>query len=94
MQRRFMCVDVEPGMKTAAAVAWEAAPKVSLLVPALSLLDRGCCSSVTRCIVAAPGVEATRAAAVVAAAAGVAAAGGGGGPQEAIRPSRWWTRIV
>ena len=90
-----MCVDVEPGMKTAAAVAWEAAPKVSLLVPALSLLDRGCCSSVTRCIVAAPGVVAAARAAVVAAAsaAGVAAAGGGG-PQEAIPPSRWWSRIV
>ena len=29
-----------------------------------------------------------------AAAAGVAAARGGGGPQEAIRPSRWWSRIV
>ena len=41
-----MCVDVEPGMRTAAAVAWEAAAKISLLVLALSLLDRGCCSSV------------------------------------------------
>ena len=29
-----------------------------------------------------------------AAAAGVAAVRGGGGPQEAIRPSRWWSRIV
>ena len=46
------------------------------------------------CIVAAPGVAAARAAAVAAAAAGVAAARGGGGPQEAIRPSRWWSRIV
>ena len=33
-------------MRTAAAVAWEAAAKISLLVLALSLLDRGCCSSV------------------------------------------------
>ena len=41
-----MCVDVEPGMRTAAAVAWEAAAKISVLVLALSLLDRGCCSSV------------------------------------------------
>ena len=41
-----MCVDVEPGMRTAAAVAWEAAAKISLLVLALSLLDGGCCSSV------------------------------------------------
>ena len=28
----FMCVDVEPGMRTAAAVAWEAVAKISLLV--------------------------------------------------------------
>ena len=43
-----MCVDVEPAMRTAAAVAWEAAVKISLLlVLALSLLDRGCCSSVS-----------------------------------------------
>ena len=41
-----MSVDVEPEMGTAAAVAWEAAPKVSLLVLAVSLLDRGCCTSV------------------------------------------------
>ena len=41
-----VCVDVEPGMRTAAAVAWEAAAKISLLVLALSLLDGGCCSSV------------------------------------------------
>ena len=34
----FMCVDVEPGMRTAAAVAWGAAAKISLLVLALSLL--------------------------------------------------------
>ena len=32
-------------MRTAAAVAWEAAAKISLLILALSLLDRGCCSS-------------------------------------------------
>ena len=67
-QRRFMCVDVEPGMRTAAAVAWEAAAKISLLVLASSLLDRECCSSVTRCIVAAPADAAARAAAVAAAA--------------------------
>ena len=81
-------------MRTAAAVAWEAAAKISLLVLALYLLDRGCCRSVTRCIAAALGVAAARAAAVAAAAAGVAAARGGGGPQEAIRPSRWWSKIV
>ena len=77
-----MCVDVEPGMKTAAAVAWEAAAKISLLVLAFYSLDGGCCSSVycgsTGCCAAA-----------VAAAAGVAAAREGGGPKEAIRPSRW-----
>ena len=39
-------VDVEPGMRTAAAVAWEPAAKISLLVLTLPLLDRGCCSSV------------------------------------------------
>ena len=42
----FLYVDVEPGMRTAAAVTWEAAAKMSLLVLALSVLDRGCCSSV------------------------------------------------
>ena len=31
-----MCVDVESGMRTAAAVAWEAAAKISLFVPVLS----------------------------------------------------------
>ena len=46
------------------------------------------------CIAAAPGDAAARAPAVVAAAAGVAVARGGGGLQEAIRPSRWWGRIV
>ena len=35
-----MCVDVEPGIRTADAVAWEAAAKTSLLELALSLLDR------------------------------------------------------
>ena len=46
------------------------------------------------CIAASPSVAAARAAAVAAAAVGIAAARGGGGPQEAIRPSRWWSRIV
>ena len=41
-----MCVNVKQRMRTAAAVAWEAAAKKSLLVLVLSLLDRGCCSSV------------------------------------------------
>ena len=41
-----MCVHVKPGIRTAAAVSWEAAAKTSLLVLALSLLDRRCCSSV------------------------------------------------
>ena len=40
-----MCVDVKSGMSTAAAVAWETAAEISLLVLAFSLLDRGCCSS-------------------------------------------------
>ena len=66
-----MCVDVKPGMRTAAAVAWEAAAKTSLLALALSLLDRGVAAA---CIAAAPGVAAARAAAVAAVAAGVAAA--------------------
>ena len=40
-------VDVEPGMRTAAAIGWETTAKISLLVLlALSLLTRGCCSSV------------------------------------------------
>ena len=94
-----MCIDVEQGMRTAAAVGWQAAAKIPLLVLALSLLDRGCCSSVycssTRCCSSTgTGVAAARAAAIAAAAAGVAAARGGGGLQEAIRPSRWWSRIV
>ena len=63
-----MCFDVEPGMRTAAAVAREAAAKISPLVLALSLLDRGVAAA---CIAAAPGVAAARAAAVPAAAAGV-----------------------
>ena len=41
-------VDVEPGVTTAAAVAWEAGAKISLLVLALSLIGRGCCCSVNR----------------------------------------------
>ena len=76
-------------MKTAAAVAWEAAAKISLLV----LLAFYFCSLegvAAACIAAAPGVEAARAAAV-ASAAGVAAAQRGGGPEDAIRPSRWWS---
>ena len=47
-----------------------------------------------RVLQAAPGVAAARAADIVAAAAGVTAARGDGGPQEAIRLSRWWRRIV
>ena len=68
--------DVEPGMRTAAALAWESAAKISLLVLALSLLGRGVAAA---CIAASPGVAAAR---------------GDGGPQEAIRPSHWWSRIV
>ena len=61
-----MCVDVEPGMRTAAAVAWEAAAaEISLLVLALYL-----CS-----------IESV-AAACIAAVPVVAAARGGGGPQK------------
>ena len=71
-----MCFDGEPGMRTAAAVAWEAAARTSLLVLALSLLDRGRCSSVYRS--STPAVAAARAADV--AVAGVAAARGCGGP--------------
>ena len=71
-----MCVDVEPGVRTAAAVAWEPADKISLFVLALSLLDRGRCSSVYRS--STPAVAAARAADV--AVAGVAAARGCGGP--------------
>ena len=86
-----MCVDVEPGMRTAAAaVAWEAAAKISLLVLAFSLLDRGCCSTVY-CSSTVCCSSTLHAAAV--AAAGVAAARGGG-PQEAIRPGLWWSRIA
>ena len=74
-----MCVDVEPGMRTLAAVAWEPAAKISLVVLALLFLDRASCSSV---YCSSAGCSA--AAAAVAAAAGVAAARGGGGPHEAI----------
>ena len=93
-----MCVDVEPGMRTAAAVAWEPPPKYHCLYWRCLCSIEGVS---TACIAAAPGVAAAHAAAVAcaagvaaAAAAGVAAAREGGGPQEAIRPSRWWSRIV
>ena len=78
-----MCVDVEPGMRTLAAVAWEPAAKISLVVLALFFSIERVAAA---CIAAAPGVAAARAAA--AAAAGVAVARGGG-PLEIIRPSRW-----
>ena len=86
-----MCVDVEPGMRTAAVVAWEAAAKLSLPVLALSLLDRGCLLQQHRVL-----QQHVRAAvgAVGAAAAGAAPARGGGGSQKAIRPSRRCSRIV
>ena len=87
----FMCVDVEPGMGTAGAVAWEAAAKISLLVLALSLLDRGCCSSV---YCSSTGCCSSTCCCCSCCCCGRAAARGGGGPQEAIRPSRWWSRIV
>ena len=76
-----MCVDVKSGMSTAAAVAWETAAEISLLVLAFSLLDRGCCSSVY-CSSTGCCSKYVRAAAVAAApaAAGVAAA----------RTRRWW----
>ena len=70
-----------------------AAAKISLLVLALSCSIEGVAAV---CIAAAPGVAAARAvaaAAAAAAAAGVAAARGGD-PQEAIRPSSWWSRIM
>ena len=87
-----MCVDVEPGMWTLAAVAWEPAAKISLVVLALFFSIERVAAA---CIAAAPGVAArAAAAAAVAAAAGVAAARGGGGPHEAIRLSGWWSRIV
>ena len=46
------------------------------------------------CIATAPGVAAARASAVTAAAAGVAAEREDDDRQEAIRLSRWWSRIV
>ena len=70
-----MCVDVEPGIRTAAAVAWEAAAKISPLALALYFSIEG---------VAAPGVAVARAAAVPAAAAGVAAWLGVHGPEAAV----------
>ena len=81
-----MGVDVEPGMRIAAAVAWKAAANMPLFVLASSLLDEGCFSSVY--CRNTPGVAA---AAAIAAAAGAAASRGDGGPQEALRPSRWWS---
>ena len=68
-----MCADVEPGIRTAAAVAWEAAAKISLLVLAFTL-----------CSMREALQEHVRAAAVAAADAGVPTAQGGGAPQEVI----------
>ena len=85
-----MCVDVEPDMRTAAAVAWEVAAKTSLYWRYICSIE----DVAAACIAVAPGFAAARAAAVAAAAARAAAARGGGGPQGAIRPSRWWSRIV
>ena len=83
-----MCDDVEPGMKTAAAVAWEPAAKISLTACTGVIFAR---QRVWQQRV----LQQHRVTAVAAAAdAGVAAAREGGGPQEAIRPSRWWSRIV
>ena len=84
-----MCVDVEPGTRTAAvAVAWEADAQISLLVLAFSLLDRERVLQ-QRVLQHHRGVAAARAAvaAAAAAAAGVTAARGGRGLHEAIRPS-------
>ena len=89
-----MYVDVEPGVKTAAAVASEAAAKCYCLYWRYLCSIEGVAAAG---IAAAPSVAVARDAAAViaaAAAAGVAAARGGGGPQEAMRPSRWWCRIV
>ena len=73
-------------MRTAAAVKWEAAGRISLYWRNLCSIEGVAAAG----IAAAPGVAAARATAVVAAAApaGVAPARGGGGPQETIRPSR------
>ena len=78
-----MRVDVELEVRTDATVAQEAADKISLLVLALFLLDRVCCSSVYCSSTGCCSGTFT-----AAAAAGVAEARGGGGPLEAIRPSR------
>ena len=84
-------MDVEPGMRAAAAVAWDPPPKYHCLHWRYLCSIEGVAAA---CIAAATGVAAARAAAVAAAAAaGVAAARGGGGPQEAIRLSSW-SRIV
>ena len=75
-----MSVNVEPGTRTAvAAVAWEAAAPISLLVLALYLLDREKVLQL-RVLRQHRGVAAARAAAVAACAAGIAAARRGGGP--------------
>ena len=75
-----MRVDVEPGMRIAADVTWEAAAKYH------------CLSWRYHCSI--EGVAEALAAAVATADAGVAAARRRGGPQEPIRPSRQWSRIV
>ena len=78
----------KPGMRTAAVVTWEAAePKYHCLCWRYLCSIEGVAAT---CIASAPRVAAARAAA----AAGVTAARRGGGPQEAIRPSRWWSRIM
>ena len=89
----IMCVDVEPGMRNVAAVAWNAAAKYHYLYWRFHCSIEGVAAV---CIAAAPGVAAAGAAAVapVPAAVGVAAAQGGGGTGKAIRPNRWWSRIV
>ena len=86
----FTCVDVEPGMRTAAAVAWEAAAKISLLVLALFLLDRGCCSS-AHC---SNTVCCSSTCCCCCCCCGRCSSTWRRWPQEAIRPSRWWRRIV
>ena len=86
-----MCVDVEPEMGTAAAVACaKPPPKYNCLCWRYFCSIEGVAGA---CIAAAPGVTAARAATVAAAVAGVAAARGDV-LQEAIRLSRWWSRIV
>ena len=86
-----MCVGVEPGMRAAAAVAWEPAAKTSLLVLALSLLDKGCCSSV---YCSSTGCCSNTCCCCCCCCCGRCSSRGGGGPLETIRPSRWWSRFV